>query len=70
MASTPNTTKKASSRWGSFLAGVESKLDTILADEDTSTSSQKKEDGGLRSQARKKETQAASRTIDGGVQKL
>lgn len=38
MASLPSTTK-SSSRWGSFLqqavAGVESRLDTILADEDT-----------------------------------
>lgn len=38
MASPPPTTK-SSSRWGTFLqqavAGVESRLDTILADEDT-----------------------------------
>lgn len=38
MASPPPTTK-SSSRWGSFLqqavAGVESRLDTILADDDT-----------------------------------
>lgn len=38
MASPPSTTK-SSSRWGSFLqqavAGVESRLDTILADDDT-----------------------------------
>ncbi|KAL8736258.1 MAG: hypothetical protein Q9166_000413 [cf. Caloplaca sp. 2 TL-2023] len=33
MASSPPTTQK-SSRWGAFLAGVESRLDTILADED------------------------------------
>ncbi|KAL8835292.1 MAG: hypothetical protein Q9170_003378 [Blastenia crenularia] len=33
MASLPPTTQK-SSRWGAFLAGVESRLDTILADED------------------------------------
>ncbi|KAL9042157.1 MAG: hypothetical protein Q9180_000805, partial [Flavoplaca navasiana] len=33
MTSTPSTTQK-SSRWGAFLAGVESRLDTILADED------------------------------------
>ena len=64
MASTPNTTKKASSRWGSFLAGVESRLDTILADEDTSSSSQKNEDGGSQTQAGKKETPAASRAKD------
>lgn len=35
MASQPNSTIK-SSRWGSFLTGLESKLDTILADEDPS----------------------------------
>ena len=34
MASQPSTAPKSSSRWGSFLAGVESRLDTILADED------------------------------------
>lgn len=34
MASAPSNTQK-SSRWGSFLAGVESRLDTILADEET-----------------------------------
>lgn len=42
MASTPNTTQK-SSRWGSFLAGVESRLDTILADEDTAKVQKKNE---------------------------
>ena len=40
MASSSSTTK-SSSRWGSFLqqavAGVESRLDTILADEDTTS---------------------------------
>ena len=35
MASQGSTTQKSSSRWGSFLAGVESRLDTILADEET-----------------------------------
>ena len=35
MASQPPTAQKSSSRWGSFLAGVESRLDTILAEEDT-----------------------------------
>ncbi|KAI4097359.1 MAG: hypothetical protein LQ344_000458 [Seirophora lacunosa] len=42
MASTPNTSQKAS-RWGAFLAGVESKLDTILADEDQPTTRSKPE---------------------------
>ena len=35
MASQQQAAQKPSSRWGSFLANVESKLDTILADEDT-----------------------------------
>ena len=35
MASQQSATQKSSSRWGSFLANVESRLDTILADEDT-----------------------------------
>lgn len=35
MASQPSTTQKSSSRWGSFLANVESRLDTILADDDS-----------------------------------
>ena len=34
MASQPNSSQK-SSRWGSLIAGLESKLDTILADEET-----------------------------------
>ena len=38
MASQPPTAQKSSSRWGSFLAGVESRLDTILAEEDTKPS--------------------------------
>ncbi len=67
MASTPNTTKKGSSRWGSFLAGVESRLDTILADEDPSSSSQKKDDGGLQTQVGMKEVLAASKARDGRV---
>lgn len=35
MASQQPAAQKSSSRWGSFLANVESRLDTILADEDT-----------------------------------
>ena len=35
MASQPTAASKSSSRWGSFLANVESRLDTILADEET-----------------------------------
>lgn len=34
MASNPASTQKSSSRWGSFLSSVESRLDTILADDD------------------------------------
>ncbi|KAL9031714.1 MAG: hypothetical protein Q9196_000262 [Gyalolechia fulgens] len=42
MASLPSTTQR-SSRWGAFLAGVESRLDTILADEDEPSSRPKSE---------------------------
>ena len=45
MASPPQTTK-STSRWGTFLqqavAGVESRLDTILADEDTTSKDTKR----------------------------
>ena len=70
MASTPNTIKKASSRWGSFLAGVESRLDTILADEGPPSSSQKQDDEGLHTPAGKKETLAASKARDGTMDTL
>ncbi|KAL8712260.1 MAG: hypothetical protein Q9220_003411 [cf. Caloplaca sp. 1 TL-2023] len=40
MTSTPSASQK-SSRWGAFLAGVESRLDTILADEDQPASKPK-----------------------------
>lgn len=36
-------------RWGSFISGLESKLDTILADEDTTLKS--KGDGSISEQA-------------------
>lgn len=36
MASQPSAAAKTS-RWGSFLTGLESKLDTILADDDVSS---------------------------------
>lgn len=39
-------------RWGSFISGLESKLDTILADEDTTLKS--KEDGATSEQPEKK----------------
>lgn len=54
MASQPPTGQKSSSRWGSFLAGVESRLDTILADEDTKPSAPKT-DGGTQEQPGKKD---------------
>ncbi len=57
MASQPPTAQKTSSRWGSFLAGVESRLDTILADEDT-TAPPAKADGGTQEQPAKKDGMA------------
>ncbi|KAL8975083.1 MAG: hypothetical protein Q9197_000690 [Variospora fuerteventurae] len=39
----PRPTSQKASRWGAFLAGVESKLDTILADEDQPSSGSKSE---------------------------
>ena len=58
MASQPNTAQKSSSRWGSFLAGVESRLDTILTDEDTAKQASQLRDGGVQEQPAKKETMA------------
>lgn len=57
MASQPPTAQKSSSRWGSFLAGVESRLDTILADEDTKPPPAKA-DGGTQDQPGKKDGMA------------
>ena len=57
MASQPPTAQKASSRWGSFLAGVESRLDTILADEDTKAPPAKT-DGSTQEQPGKKDGMA------------
>ena len=59
MASQPPTAQKSSSRWGSFLAGVESRLDTILADEDTK-GPPAKADGGIQDQPGKKDGMAVS----------
>ncbi|KAL8929802.1 MAG: hypothetical protein Q9208_000946 [Pyrenodesmia sp. 3 TL-2023] len=56
MASPPPTTQKAS-RWGAFLAGVESKLDTILADEDQ-PSAKTRPDGIRQAQAGQKDAMA------------
>ena len=55
MASPP-TAQKSSSRWGSFLAGVESRLDTILADEETAKRASQARDGSRQDQPGKKET--------------
>lgn len=57
MASPP-TTSKVTSRWGSFLAGVESKLDTILADEGTTSTPIPANDGESQEQPVKKEAMA------------
>ena len=57
MASQPPTAQKSSSRWGSFLAGVESRLDTILADEDTKAPPAKT-DGGTQEQPGKRDGMA------------
>ena len=54
MASQPPPAQKSSSRWGSFLAGVESRLDTILADEDRKPLPPKAE-GGTQEQPGKKD---------------
>ena len=58
MASPPNTGQKSSSRWGSFLAGVESRLDTILADEETAKKASQARDGSKQEQPGKKEAMA------------
>lgn len=60
MASLPSTTQKAS-RWGAFLAGVESRLDTILADEDQ-PSSKPKSDSTRQVQTAQKDSIAPSPT--------
>ena len=54
MASQPNTAQK-SSRWGSLIAGLESRLDTILADEDTVKAQQKKNEGAAQEPLGKQE---------------
>ncbi|KAL8655504.1 MAG: hypothetical protein Q9226_003031 [Calogaya cf. arnoldii] len=52
MTSNPSTTQK-SSRWGAFLAGVESRLDTILADEDQPSTRPKADTTQQQQKARK-----------------
>ena len=53
MASQSSTAQKPSSRWGLFLTGLESRLDTILADEDTVTKAAKPADGSAQEQPTK-----------------
>lgn len=60
MASQPNTSQK-SSRWGSLIAGLESRLDTILADEDT-VKAQKKNEAAVQEQPGKQDGMAVSAT--------
>ena len=60
MASQPNTSQK-SSRWGSLIAGLESRLDTILADEDT-VKAQKKNEAVVQEQPGKQDGMAISAT--------
>ena len=60
MASQPNTSQK-SSRWGSLIAGLESRLDTILADEET-VKAQKKNEAAIQEQPGKQEGMAISAT--------
>lgn len=50
----------AASRWGSFLTGLESKLDTILADEDPKTARQPKGNEAKQEQKHKNEVTAAT----------
>ena len=50
----------ATSRWGSFLTGLESKLDTILADEDPKTARQSK--GNEAKQEHKQKAEVAAST--------
>ena len=60
MASQPNTSQK-SSRWSSLIAGLESRLDTILADEDT-VKAQKKNEAVVQEQPGKQDGMAVSAT--------
>ena len=60
MASQPNTSQK-SSRWGSLIAGLESRLDTILADEET-VKAQKKNEATVHEQPGKQDGMAISAT--------
>jgi hypothetical protein len=50
----------ATSRWGSFLTGLESKLDTILADDDPKSTREPKRSEGKQEQRLKNEAAASS----------
>ena len=65
MASQPNNSQK-SSRWGSLIAGLESRLDTILADEDT-VKAQKKNEAPVQEQPGKQDGMAISATTKPSV---
>ena len=69
MASQAPTAQKSSSRWGSFLAGVESRLDTILADEETAKKASDARDGARQEQPGKKEAMAVPSGGKAGVQR-
>ena len=58
MASQSTAAQKSSSRWGSFLAGVESRLDNILADEDTAKKASDARDLARQEQPGKKDAMA------------
>ncbi|KAL9098798.1 MAG: hypothetical protein Q9163_005606 [Psora crenata] len=60
MAANPTQSQKSSSRWGAFLAGVESRLDTILTEEDPR--SQTKQNGKVSQQPGKEEGMAVPAT--------
>lgn len=48
-----------SSKWGSLLSGLESRLDTLLADEETAKKASDARDGSKQDQSRKKDAAAA-----------
>ncbi len=58
MASPLPTAQKSASRWGSFLAGVESRLDNILLDEETAKKASEVRDGSKQEQPGRKEAMA------------
>ena len=58
MSSQPTAAQKSSSRWGSFLAGVESRLDNILADEDTAKKASDARDSARQEHNGKKDAMA------------